>query len=43
MNQMNNFNICFMIKHSYQVINNIKIKLMQLEWDKKELNGLNMN
>jgi hypothetical protein len=26
-----------MIKQSYQVINNIKTKLMQLEWAKKEL------
>jgi hypothetical protein len=26
-----------MIKQSYQVINNIKTKLMQLEWVKKEL------
>jgi hypothetical protein len=26
-----------MIKQSYQVINNIKTKLMQLEWIKKEL------
>jgi hypothetical protein len=26
-----------MIKQSYQVINNIKTKLMQLEWFKKEL------
>jgi hypothetical protein len=26
-----------MIKQSYQVIKNIKIKLMQLEWIKKEL------
>jgi hypothetical protein len=32
-----NFNICFMTKQSYQVINNIKIKLLQLEWIKKEL------
>jgi hypothetical protein len=34
---MNNFNLCFMHKQSYQVINNIKTKLMQLEWIKKEL------
>jgi hypothetical protein len=26
-----------MTKQSYQVINNIKIKLLQLEWIKKEL------
>jgi hypothetical protein len=26
-----------MIKQSYQVINNINTKLMQLEWVKKEL------
>jgi hypothetical protein len=26
-----------MIKQSYQVINNINTKLMQLEWIKKEL------
>jgi hypothetical protein len=26
-----------MIKQSYKVINNIKTKLMQLEWAKKEL------
>jgi hypothetical protein len=26
-----------MTKHSYSVINNINIKLMQLEWVKKEL------
>jgi hypothetical protein len=35
---MNNFNLCFMIKQGYQVINNINTKLMQLEWIKKELN-----
>jgi hypothetical protein len=27
-----------MTKQSYQVINNINTKLMQLEWVKKELN-----
>jgi hypothetical protein len=32
MNQVNNFNLCFMAKQSYQVINNIKTKLLQLEW-----------
>jgi hypothetical protein len=26
-----------MIKQSYQMINNIKIKLLQLDWIKKEL------
>jgi hypothetical protein len=34
---MNNFNLCFMIKLSYQLIDNINIKLLQLEWIKKEL------
>jgi hypothetical protein len=34
---VNNFNLCFMIKQSYQVIKNINTKLMQLEWIKKEL------
>jgi hypothetical protein len=34
---MDNFNLCFMIKQSYQVINNINTNLMQLEWVKKEL------
>jgi hypothetical protein len=34
---VSNFNLCFMTKHSYSVINNINIKLMQLEWVKKEL------
>jgi hypothetical protein len=34
---VDNFNLCFMIKQSYQVIDNIDIKLMQLEWIKKEL------
>jgi hypothetical protein len=34
---MNNFNLCFMIKQSYQLINNINTKLLQLEWIKKEL------
>ena len=28
---MNNFNLCFMIKQSYMVIDNINTKLMQLE------------
>jgi hypothetical protein len=32
-----NFNLGFMLKQSYQVINNINTKLMQLEWVKKEL------
>jgi hypothetical protein len=32
-----NFNIGFMLKKGYQVINNIKTKLLQLEWIKKEL------
>jgi hypothetical protein len=31
------FNLYFMIKQSYQMINNIKIKLLQLDWIKKEL------
>jgi hypothetical protein len=34
---MNNFNLCFMLKQSYQVINNINTKLIQLEWIKNEL------
>jgi hypothetical protein len=34
---MNNFNLYFMIKQSYQFINNIKAKLLQLKWIKKEL------
>jgi hypothetical protein len=36
-NQVINFNLGFMLKQSYQVINNIVTKLMQLEWVKKEL------
>jgi hypothetical protein len=36
-NYVINFNLGFMIKQSYQVINNINIKLMQLECIKKEL------
>ena len=36
-NQVDNFNLYFIVKQSYQVINNIKTKLMQLEWIKKEL------
>jgi hypothetical protein len=39
---MNNFSLCFMNKHNYQVIKNIKTKLMQLECIKKELNGFIM-
>jgi hypothetical protein len=35
--QVINFNIGFMLKQSYQVINNINTKLLQLEWIKKEL------
>jgi hypothetical protein len=31
------FNLCFMAEQSYQVINNIKTKLLQLDWIKKEL------
>jgi lysine/ornithine N-monooxygenase len=34
---MNNFSLCFMDKQSYQLINNINTKLLQLEWIKKEL------
>jgi hypothetical protein len=34
---MNKFNICFTTKQSYQVINNINTKLLQLEWIKKKL------
>jgi hypothetical protein len=33
---VDNFNLCFRAKQSYQVINNIKTKLMQLKWIKKE-------
>jgi hypothetical protein len=36
-NYVDNFNLCFMIKQSYHVIDNINTKLMQLEWVKKEL------
>jgi hypothetical protein len=36
-NQVDNFNLCFMAKQSYQVINNINTKLIPLEWIKKEL------
>jgi hypothetical protein len=32
-----NFNLCFMTKQGYQMINNINMNLMQLEWVKKEL------
>ena len=32
-----NFNLGFIIKQSYQVINNINTKLLQLEWIKNEL------
>jgi hypothetical protein len=35
---VDNFNLCFMIKQSCQVINNINTKLTQLEWIKKQLN-----
>jgi hypothetical protein len=34
---VDNFNLCFMIKQIYLVINNIKVKLLQLEWVIKEL------
>jgi hypothetical protein len=34
---VSNFNLFFMIKQSYLVINNIDTKLIQLEWTKKEL------
>jgi hypothetical protein len=36
---VDNFILCFMIKQSDQVINNINTKLIQLEWIKKELNS----
>jgi hypothetical protein len=36
-NYVDNFNLCFMIKQIYLVINNIKVKLLQLEWVIKEL------
>jgi hypothetical protein len=42
-NQVINFNLGFMLKQSYQVINNIITKLMQLEWVKNELNKFYMN
>jgi hypothetical protein len=32
-----NFNLGFMLKQSYLVINNINTKLTQLEWVKKKL------
>jgi hypothetical protein len=35
-NHVDNFNLCFMKKQSYQVINNFNTKLLQLEWIKKE-------
>jgi hypothetical protein len=38
-NYVDNFILCFMIKQSDQVINNINTKLIQLEWIKKELNS----
>jgi hypothetical protein len=31
------FKLCFMAKQGYQMINNINMNLMQLEWIKKEL------
>jgi hypothetical protein len=34
---VDNSNLYFMIKQSYQVINNINTKLIQLERNKKEL------
>jgi hypothetical protein len=34
---VDNFNLCFIAKQRYQVINNIKTKLLQLVWIKKEL------
>jgi hypothetical protein len=34
---MDNFSLCFVNKQSYQVMNDIKTKLMQMEWIKKEL------
>jgi hypothetical protein len=33
---VSNFNLGFMLKKGYQVINNINTKLLQLEWIKKE-------
>jgi hypothetical protein len=33
---MNKFDLCFMTKQSYQVIDNINTKLLQLEWIKKD-------
>jgi hypothetical protein len=36
-NQVINFILGFTLKQSYQVINNINTKLMQLEWIKREL------
>jgi hypothetical protein len=34
---VNNFQLCFIVKQSYQVINSINTNLLQLEWIKKEL------
>ena len=34
---MNNFTLGFMLKQSYQVIDNVNTKLLQLEWIEKEL------
>jgi hypothetical protein len=40
---VDNFSLCFVTKQTYQVINNINTKLLQLEWVKKDLNGFSMN
>ena len=36
-NQVNNFNSSFMAKQRYQMMNNIKTKLLELEWIKNKL------
>jgi hypothetical protein len=33
---VHNFNLWFMTQQSYQMINNINMNLMQVEWIKKE-------
>jgi hypothetical protein len=34
---VDNFNLWFIVKQNYQVINSINTKLLQLKWIKKEL------
>jgi hypothetical protein len=40
---MNNFNSSFTAKQCYSLIDNINTRLLQLEWVKKEENGISIN